>query len=150
MDCGDYANEATEREISELMVILVAVKACPESNQHGHRQDWGHGEWGGSWKDPDLTGIQPRARNSRGRFSWQRGAWADHPCRSQPGDPELASSPSSRRQGRKGEVLGATIGAKNPCSATRWLCGPGRATSLPGASCHLCRGGRERALMGLM
>lgn len=148
MDCGDYANEATEREISELMVILVAVKG--PSRKHPTRPPPGLGPWGGSWKDPDLTGIQRRARNSRGRFSWQSGAWADHPCRSQPGNPELASSPSSRRQGRKGEVLGATIGAKNPCSATCWLCGPGRATSFPGASCHLCRGGRERALMGLM
>lgn len=36
MDCGDYANEATGREISVLLVVLAAVKACPENTQHGH------------------------------------------------------------------------------------------------------------------
>lgn len=44
MDCGDYANEAIEREIPELPVALVAGKARPESTQHGRSRDKDHGE----------------------------------------------------------------------------------------------------------
>lgn len=37
MDCGDYANEAIEREISELLVVLATVKACAEKATAGTR-----------------------------------------------------------------------------------------------------------------
>lgn len=33
MDCGDYANEDMERETSELLVALAAVKACLANNK---------------------------------------------------------------------------------------------------------------------
>ena len=44
MDCGDYANEAIERELSELLVVLAAVKSCPENTQLSHGWDWDPGE----------------------------------------------------------------------------------------------------------
>lgn len=56
LDCGDYANEAMEREISVLLVVLAAVKACPQNTQQGHSWDVDHCG-GGSCGDPDLKGF---------------------------------------------------------------------------------------------
>lgn len=54
LDCGDYANEAMERVISELLIVLAAGKACLENTQQGHSWDEDHG--GGSCRvlGPEL------------------------------------------------------------------------------------------------
>lgn len=56
MDCGDYANEAIEREIPELLVALVAGKARPESTQHGRSGGTRTTGRRLDWREPDFTG----------------------------------------------------------------------------------------------